>query len=459
MSGVPPRIELGEYHEIHRKFFFGQAVSGTRKALARRPMNPKMVNGLTERSLQVLGGAAWWARESEVLLETSRLHGHACLAYARIAAAEPEAEVAVTLGPSELVVRRQGKVEPPDVTECIRGWCAAAIARDASTMQGLAALPDAIFRKAPVRVDEYQYAWRRALMSSSTDPGSCAAALAEARRLRGESRNTSPRAATLNDRCFDLLEALVAKDAPRFRAALVEALIAHAKLWSKQGDNHLNYRAWVAQRPLAMACLAQDGGLLVDVESDYLPRALVRRQLTPDPNLELWPSESEIGAAETQPAPKPSDREQAPEPPAKAKAAALRSQARELERKIALLGGEAFGRTRLEPKGYRLVPLPRDPLASFDFVYENGAGDVILVDTLAADQKLEGFETPQGGYIEQGTRTYVVAVTDRMKRRQAEAAARIASALEAGRLEYFEVRSPILPSGELGNIEIRQFKL
>lgn len=130
----------------------------------------------------------------------------------------------------------------------------------------------------------------------------------------------------------------------------------------------------------------------------------------------------------------------------------------ELTRKLALLAGEAFARLRLEPQGYRRVAVEYRPLAGFDHVYAHD-GDVVLIDTLAADKEFDAVHAQSGQIVEVGTRPYVALMIANMRTRDPDFARIIETALTAGRLRYYEVRQPIDDGGKLEDIVVRQFAL
>lgn len=130
----------------------------------------------------------------------------------------------------------------------------------------------------------------------------------------------------------------------------------------------------------------------------------------------------------------------------------------DIERELALLAGEAFARLRLEPEGYGRVAIESLPLAGFDQVYEHD-GNVVLVDTLAADQQLDAVHAMNGQVVEAGTRSYVELMIANMRARAPDAARMIEAALTAGRLRYYEVRQPFEDDGQLADIVVRQFAL
>ena len=59
--------------------------------------------------------------------------------------------------------------------------------------------------------------------------------------------------------------------------ALVRALQLHKEYWTKDEDRRLTTEGAVALGPLAVACLAYDVGMPIEVESEYLPEYLLKR--------------------------------------------------------------------------------------------------------------------------------------------------------------------------------------
>ncbi|MFT3696473.1 MAG: hypothetical protein QM831_25255 [Kofleriaceae bacterium] len=125
----------------------------------------------------------------------------------------------------------------------------------------------------------------------------------------------------------------------------------------------------------------------------------------------------------------------------------------EINRRLALIAGEAFCRTVLEPDGYTQIELARVPFASFDFVYERD-GDVVVVDTVVGDQELDGLNE-----FAAGSTGYVELIVDAMRANAADVAGRIGGAFAAGRLRYYEVRQLFDDNDELGETEAREFAL
>jgi hypothetical protein len=443
MSRVVSRPDLGSQGDQHRDFFFTRSIQGLQRAIGLRPVTAASLVGVIDRSRRIPAYASWFAKGSRLLLDGCRVHGEACLAYALLASGEAGAEVSVMLEGTTVNVQRQPKVNAPMVIQSVGGWCAALGARDDATLDGLASISDALYRRAPASLDEYQYGLKRALFALRRDPAGVAEALAQGRALWQRRKVAQEGAAAIDGKLFDVVDALARNDARAFNDALYEALLAHQVFWS-QGTEYLNPLGWFALRHVGLACWAHDRGITVEVESDYLPRALIERRFSDELGLELAPPDTAPAAS----------------PPASvSRPAELRAEAAALTRKIALAAGETFGRLKLEPEGYKRVTIDRKLPFTFDLVYQKEPDDVVLVDTLAADETSEGFQADGGAIVRPGTRPYVAAAADRLKAKLPDLAASIQSALAAGKLRYYEVRQPIDAQGKLETIQIRQFKL
>ncbi|WP_425827029.1 immunity 49 family protein [Streptomyces fractus] len=74
---------------------------------------------------------------------------------------------------------------------------------------------------------------------------------------------------------MELLHQLLRQDHVRFGSTLTQAVRWHREYWSADEDRSRLSSGAVAAGPLAMACFAHDAGFPTDVESDYLPQALL----------------------------------------------------------------------------------------------------------------------------------------------------------------------------------------
>ncbi|MEU3510317.1 immunity 49 family protein [Streptomyces longwoodensis] len=76
---------------------------------------------------------------------------------------------------------------------------------------------------------------------------------------------------------IDLFQRYLRREAEQFNAALVDALTWHKEYWTANEARSLSGEGLVALGPLAIACMVYDADLPVEVESEYIPRALLNR--------------------------------------------------------------------------------------------------------------------------------------------------------------------------------------
>ncbi|MGW2181214.1 immunity 49 family protein [Streptomyces sp. NPDC001732] len=67
------------------------------------------------------------------------------------------------------------------------------------------------------------------------------------------------------------------QEAQQFNAALVDALTWHEEYWTTNEARCLSSDGLVALGPLAIACMAHDADMPIEVEFEYLPMALLKR--------------------------------------------------------------------------------------------------------------------------------------------------------------------------------------
>lgn len=154
----------------------------------------------------------------------------------------------------------------------------AMICRDNDRLRRLAEVPVSLLRDSGAVFDDYVYSWVEALQSfwlGRQDVGEKLVAAVD---------GTAPEAFRYADAelmskilypPLILLYRVIRRDAAPFNKALADALRWHKAYWTADEDRANRADGLVALGPLAMACLARDQGLPVEVESDYLPKALL----------------------------------------------------------------------------------------------------------------------------------------------------------------------------------------
>lgn len=156
----------------------------------------------------------------------------------------------------------------------------AVVCRDQQRMTQLSEIPLERLRAPEGQYDEYIYHWVDTLQTYwLRRPG-----LAE--KLTATFEMSNPSVARIAPR--DLLDGqlyppinlfyhFVRRDTDGFSPALVEALKLHKTYWTLTEEREKDIDGSIALGPLAIACLAYDGGFPIEVESEYLPKHLLQR--------------------------------------------------------------------------------------------------------------------------------------------------------------------------------------
>jgi hypothetical protein len=156
----------------------------------------------------------------------------------------------------------------------------AVICRDQQRMTRLCEVPLDRLRAPEGQYDEYIYHWVDTLQTYwLRRPG-----LVE--KLTATFQTSNPSEARIAPR--DLLDGqlyppinlfyhFVRKDEEGFSPALAEALKLHKTYWTLTEERAKDIDGSIALGPLAIACLAYDGGFPIQVESEYLPVHLLQR--------------------------------------------------------------------------------------------------------------------------------------------------------------------------------------
>ncbi|MFB7596058.1 Imm49 family immunity protein [Streptomyces sp. NPDC056160] len=154
----------------------------------------------------------------------------------------------------------------------------AMICRDNDRLRRLAEVHVALLRDSGAVFDEYVYSWVGALQSfwlGRQDVGDKLVAAVD---------GTSPETLRYTDADLMskilyppmiLLHRVIRRDAAEFGKALADALRQHKTYWTADEGRATSADGLVALGPLAMACLARDQGIAVEVEPEYLPKALL----------------------------------------------------------------------------------------------------------------------------------------------------------------------------------------
>ncbi|MDG9716422.1 immunity 49 family protein [Streptomyces sp. DH24] len=167
-----------------------------------------------------------------------------------------------------------------DAGNWLTAFWLAIVCRDQKRMTRLCEIPLDRLRSPEGAYDEYVYHWVDALQTYWLQgPG-----LVE--KLTAAIEGSSPDVATTAPRDLlqqvlyppiDLFYRFLRQDRDGFDEALAQALSLHKLYWTADEDRAKDAEGRIALAPLAIACLAHDGGIPVDVESEYLPHHLLQR--------------------------------------------------------------------------------------------------------------------------------------------------------------------------------------
>ncbi|MEU9368010.1 immunity 49 family protein [Streptomyces avermitilis] len=172
-----------------------------------------------------------------------------------------------------------GPQSTADAGNWLTAFWLAVICREQERMTQLCEIPLERLRSPEGQYDEYIYHWVDTLQTYwLRRPG-----LVE--KLTATFEASDPTVARVAPR--DLLQGVlyppinlfyhfVRRDEAGFSPALVEALKLHQVYWTLNEERATDIDGSIALGPLAIACLAYDGEIPIEVESDYLPKHLLQ---------------------------------------------------------------------------------------------------------------------------------------------------------------------------------------
>lgn len=153
------------------------------------------------------------------------------------------------------------------------------ICRDKERLDSLCQVPLSLLRESGGEYDAYVYPWVETLQAYWLSRPELGDKLVEA------AQGLAPEAAPIAGPeattkiiwpVVDLFHRFVTADHERFNQSLANALTLHKQYWTADEGRMNDARGLVAVGPLAMACLAYDAGFPIEVESDYLPKHLLK---------------------------------------------------------------------------------------------------------------------------------------------------------------------------------------
>lgn len=156
----------------------------------------------------------------------------------------------------------------------------ATICREELRLDRLMRVPVSLLRESGAVFDEYVYEWVEALQSYwARQPGDMWSNLVAA------ISHATPQTARIADEetllkilypPLELFQLYNRGEAEKFNSSLKEFLNWHKQYWTEDEARSLSSDGLVALAPLAIACMAYDNEFALEVESEYLPKELMR---------------------------------------------------------------------------------------------------------------------------------------------------------------------------------------
>ncbi|MFI6930404.1 immunity 49 family protein [Streptomyces sp. NPDC050287] len=166
-----------------------------------------------------------------------------------------------------------------DAGNWLTAFMLSVICRDKDRLDALCQVPLPLLRESGAEYDAYVYPWVETLQAYWLSRPELGDKLVEAARgLAPEAASIAgPEATTkLLWPVVDLFHRFVTADHERFNQSLANALNLHKQYWTADEDRTNDARGLVPVGSLAMACLAHDAGFPIEVESEYLPKHLLK---------------------------------------------------------------------------------------------------------------------------------------------------------------------------------------
>ncbi|MCY0952744.1 immunity 49 family protein [Streptomyces sp. H27-S2] len=154
----------------------------------------------------------------------------------------------------------------------------AMICREAARLDMLARIPVSLLRDFGGALDEYTYAWVETLQSFWLRRDDLRTHLIRAVDLSAPEQARVVDAEEMSKLRYPpitMLYRYLRNDLAGFKEALADAVLWHKEYWTADEDRASNILGVVALGPLAIACLAKANGVPVEIESGYLPEALL----------------------------------------------------------------------------------------------------------------------------------------------------------------------------------------
>ncbi|MGA5320503.1 immunity 49 family protein [Streptomyces seoulensis] len=197
-----------------------------------------------------------------------------------ISASSDEGPVACRIGPEVKYLPATGPQEYLHAGNWLTTYYLSVICRENERLDQLARIPISFLRESGAEFDEYVYSWVKALQDAWFGNREMWSSLSTA--IDG----TDPAVPHIASPelmlkilypPLELFHRYQRDEAEPFNAALAESVKWHKEYWSADESRSRSAAGLVALGPLAIACMAYDADIPIEVGSDYLPKHLLER--------------------------------------------------------------------------------------------------------------------------------------------------------------------------------------
>jgi len=159
----------------------------------------------------------------------------------------------------------------------INAFYLAVVCREKDRISALCHVPVSLLRENGSRFEEHHYAWIETLQAYWRGDQDLVQKLVAA--VDGTDPQSVADPETVSKLLYppmEMFHRFIRKDNDGFNQALANAIKWHKEYWSEE-SRAFQASGFVALGPLAMVCFAYDAGMPIEVESDYLPAVLIKR--------------------------------------------------------------------------------------------------------------------------------------------------------------------------------------
>ncbi|MFE2527291.1 immunity 49 family protein [Streptomyces sp. NPDC059382] len=190
-------------------------------------------------------------------------------------ATAPEGPVRCRIAHEDRTLQATGSRQYVTPGTWLTAFYLAVVCRERDRITALCRVPLSLLRDNDAQFDAFEYAWIDALQTHWLGGDGFSAKLVAAIDGTDPAVATQPEAAgKLMYPPMEMLHRVVRGDHEGFHRALAAALELHKEYWTDEG-RAARVSGLVALAPLAVACFAQNEGIPIEVESEYLPATLL----------------------------------------------------------------------------------------------------------------------------------------------------------------------------------------